>query len=137
MRFKHFISYTTRHALQNTWTMQINDTYNIVIALILLNCVTTITLCWLCTFVYKLNVRLSVLRMQHSVHIKYVKKEIEDITFITNKSAEILLELCCSNGWQLSSAESFQLFSQLSSQTLSGLDFSVMTPAHNDVTENT
>ena len=117
-----------------------NDTHKIFTALILLNCVMTITLCWLCTYVYKLHVRLSILRMQHSVHMKHVKKEIEDLTFISNKSAEILLELCTSNGWQLSSAESTQAFSHLSSQTLPGCDFSVMTPAFptgEPVTQNT
>jgi hypothetical protein len=59
-----------------------------------------------------------------------VKKEIEDITFISNKSAEILLELCTSNGWQVSSAESTQ---PSSSHTLAGRDFSVITPAYPDI----
>jgi hypothetical protein len=54
--------------------------------------------------------------------MKHLKKEIEDLKFISNKSAEILLELCASNGWQLASAESSR---QQSSETWTGRDFSV------------
>lgn len=71
------------------------------------------------------------------MHVKYVKQELDNLTFMSNKSAEILLELCTSSGWQLSSEQSFEQVLQFSSQTLPGRDFSVMTPAQNDVTEDT